>query len=322
MYIEAREGTFRVRIRRKGAPDTSRTFTDRDAAAKWGSDVEAAIRNGTLPELLNRDTTVGVLLAEYGEKVTPKKKGAKQERRRLAALRRSKIADYTAVNVTPRVICEYRDRLQGRGVSGSTINRELALISAVLKWARSQRGVPAPLGLVQGLKMPENGARKRRLRPGELERLLATAPDWLQSYITLAIETTCRRGELVALEWRDVDLSRRRITLRETKNGDTDVPVPLSTRAVEALQRLPRGIGATRVFPWHPDVVSHAFIDACKAARVVGLRLHDLRAEGVSRLFERGLDLASVRAISRHKSTALLRYVRAGDVDELVRRLG
>jgi hypothetical protein len=72
----------------------------------------------------------------------------------------------------------------------------------------------------------------------------------------------------------------------------------------------------------HPDSISDAFVAACRSAGVTGLRLHDLRAEGVSRLFERGLDLARVRAVSRHKSSAILRYIRAGDVEELAKALG
>ena len=70
------------------------------------------------------------------------------------------------------------------------------------------------------------------------------------------------------------------------------------------------------------DALGNGFRDACKRAGIEGLRLQDLRAEAVSRLFERGLTLPEVRAISRHKSSALLRYVRSGDVEALARRLG
>ncbi len=72
----------------------------------------------------------------------------------------------------------------------------------------------------------------------------------------------------------------------------------------------------------HPDFLTHESTRICKAAGVEGLRLHDLRAEAVSRLFERGLSLPQVRAISRHKSTALLRYVRHTDVEGLRAKLG
>ena len=121
-----------------------------------------------------------------------------------------------------------------------------------------------------------------------------------------------------------MDLKRHVATLRATKNGDTNVKVPLSTRAAGALEALPRGIGQARVLLpiGCVDALGDGFRDACKRAGIEGLRLHDLRAEAVSRLFERGLTLPEVRAISRHKSSALLRYVRGGDAEALARRLG
>jgi integrase len=221
------------------------------------------------------------------------------------------------------------------------LNRSLSLVAAALRWAKAECDVPCDPGLVGGLKVPEGAARTRRLAPGEEERLLAAARGtaeqgglpgadegnpgvWLTSAITLLVETGMRRSEAWALQWRDVDLGRRVARLATTKNGDRGVEIPLSTRALAALQALPRGIGAARVLAGFccPDTLGDAFRAACKAAGITGLRLHDLRAECVSRLFERGLTLPEVRAVSRHKSAALLRYVRAGDAAELARKLG
>jgi integrase len=112
------------------------------------------------------------------------------------------------------------------------------------------------------------------------------------------------------------------VTLGQTKNGDKLAQVPLSSRAVKAFRQLPRGIADAPVVPIHHDVLSHRFVECCRAAGITGLRLHDLRAECVSRLFEKGLTLPEVRAISRHNSTALLRYVRHADVEGLRAKLG
>jgi len=98
--------------------------------------------------------------------------------------------------------------------------------------------------------------------------------------------------------------------------------VPLSSAAVRVLEAMPRPICGGPVFTQHADAISGAFIDACKRAGIEGLRLHDLRGEAVSRLFERGLDMNSVKSISGHKSGVFLRYMRVGDTEELARRLG
>lgn len=69
-------GRVRARARRKGAPGVSKTFSTREGAEKWGHEVAAAIRSGTLPQSIDRDKTSGALLREYAQKVTPTERGA------------------------------------------------------------------------------------------------------------------------------------------------------------------------------------------------------------------------------------------------------
>jgi integrase len=258
-------------------------------------------------------------LEGYQTKQTWKKKGEQQERGRIAALQRDPLAAYSLENLTKPVLRAYRDR-RLKLVSGSTINRELALVSVVLKWAAAERDAPVDPRMVDGLKQPENAARERRLQTGEMERLKAAAPAWLAAYIELAVATCMRRGELAMLKWDDIDLQRRVAVLATTKNG-TARKVPLSGAAMRVLESMPRPIHGGYLFKQNLSAVSTAFIACCKKAGVVGLTLHDLRAEGISRLSERGLDLGSIKAISGHRSMIVLRYLRAGDAEALAQRL-
>lgn len=320
--IEPRDGgTFRARVRRNGAPQLTRTFDTRHDAERWAAETEAAIRGGRLREHLSKAWTLAKLLGLYKVTVTPRKKGAQKEKARIKRLAQDDLGAYSLENLGRAQIRAFRDRRLGEGVSGSTINRELSLISVVLAWGRNERDLACDPDAVRGLKRPENAPRTRRVEGDELERLLAAAEPWLADYIVLAIETGMRRGELAALEWDRVDLKRRVATLLDTKNGSSR-RVPLSSRAVTVLAKMVRPIEGGRLFPQHADNISKAFIAAKKAAGVEGLRLHDLRAECVSRLFERGLDLNSVKAISGHKSAIFLRYARAGDAEELALKLG
>jgi len=204
-------------------------------------------------------------------------------------------------------------------VTGSTVARELALLSVAMAWARNERDAPCDPAWIDGLKPSENPARERRLEPGEYERLMAVAPSWLQSYVALAVETAMRRGELANLKWQDIDLQRRVVTLATSKNG-SGRRVPLSGIALRTLEKMARNIDGF-VFQQRESAISTAFIACCAKAGISGLRLHDLRAEAVSRLFEKGLDLASVKSISGHKSVAILRYMRSGDTEALAMRL-
>jgi integrase len=318
--IEQRAGgTYRARVRRNGAPDLSRSFARREDAEIWSADTEAAIRSGTLQSHKLKRTTLGELLAAYGDSQTPRKRGAKQEYSRIAALLRDSVAAYSLENLSRAVFRSFRDR-RLKSVSGSTLNRDLALLSVTLAWARAEMDAPVDAAdLLGGLKEPENPARTRRLEPGEEQRLLDAAPPWLRDYITLALETTMRRSELAALEWHRVDLNRRVAVLLTSKNNHGR-KIPLSGVAIRTLERMPRNING-RLFDMHVDVITSNFIDACRRAGIEGLRLHDLRAEGVSRLSERGFDLGSIKAISGHKSMIVLRYLRPGDTEALAQRL-
>ena len=295
-----------------------RSFLTKTAAEAWQTATERAILQARLS---GRESglTLADALAEYGATVTPGKKGARQEQRRIAALRRMPVAQWRVAGLTRALLRAHRDE-RAKVVSGSSVNRELALLGAVLKWARAELGVPVADDLLDGLKLPENPARTRRLQADEHAKIIEHAPAWLRPLVTLAVETALRRGELCALKWCDVDLERRVLTVREQKNGEAGAVIPLSSRATETLASLPRT--GEDVVTVRPDSITQAFGTACSAAGIVGLRWHDLRGEAVSRLAERGLDINSIRAISRHKSGAILRYLRAGDASALAKRLG
>jgi len=64
-----------------------------------------------------------------------------------------------------------------------------------------------------------------------------------------------------------------------------------------------------RIFPYSTDAISAAFTRACKILGIEYLRFHDLRHEGISRLFEIGRTIPQTAAVSGHRSwTSLKRY--------------
>jgi hypothetical protein len=133
----------------------------------------------------------------------------------------------------------------------------------------------------------------------------------LHSFVVLAIETGMRFGELAGVLWKHVDLDKRTIFLPDTKNGQART-VPLSTRALAALQILPRSISGL-LFTAKPGSVRSAFLVAVQKAKAVSpevilqnLRFHDLRHEAVTRLFEKGLNPIEVGMVSGHKTLSML----------------
>jgi integrase len=62
-------------------------------------------------------------------------------------------------------------------------------------------------------------------------------------------------------------------------------------------------LGAALVFPMSGNAVRLAFERLRARAKMLDFHFHDLRHEAISRLFERGLNIAEVSAISGHRAS-------------------
>jgi integrase len=86
-------------------------------------------------------------------------------------------------------------------------------------------------------------------------------------------------------------------------NGDSR-DIPLSRRAVAILKELAsdKGRDADRVFPLTGNSICLAFEHLRVRAGMDDFRFHDLRHEGVSRLFEKGLNIDAGHVGERPRS--------------------
>lgn len=334
--ITRRKAGYQVQLRRTGYPTRSKCFTALRDAETWARQIENELDRGLYLDRTEADKqTLGDILDRYGREVSPTHKGHANETICITALKRDEVCLYRASALTGKLIAEWRDR-RLQNVSAATVNRELNLISAAINVARKEWGIHIenPVALVR---RPNAGkARTRRLSTGEAQKLLTALqfggrrPDgtfdggarnyWIASLVQLALETAMRQGELLKLQWADINLKSRTAHLHDTKNGEART-VPLSTRAVMLLSQLPRPING-RVFPITKGAVQKAFHRACERAGVPDLRFHDLRHEAVSRLFELGLNPMEVASISGHKTLQMLKRYTHLNAEQLVQRLG
>jgi integrase len=239
---------------------------------------------------------------------------------------RCPIAHRTLAKLTSSDVATYRDE-RLKTVAPATIVRELNTISHAIEIASREWGLWVPRNPVKLVRRPPvPRGRTPRLKEGEEQRLLEACDrgrtPLLKSLIIMAIETGMRRGELLDLRWEHVDLKRCVAHLPLTKNGDSR-DVPLSRCAVRTLQQL-RTAGAKqeRVFPMTGNAVRLAFEHLRVRAGMSDFHFHDLRHEAISRLFDKGLNIAEVSAISGHRELKMLaRYTHLRAVD-LVARLG
>jgi integrase len=259
--------------------------------------------------------------------------------------------------------------LRQAGFAPSTLNKYRHFVSGLLRWAVKKQYLGRnPLDGAETIThVSEKGSRRsRRLEPdrveddgtkhpGEEARLLAAAGPWLQRLIIGALESGMRRGELLQLTWRDVDLKRRELIVRAaTSKTRTLRRLPISQRlaAVLEMARLdPHGqpfgpdafvfgdaIGrrvATPKKSWESATLrAHGYVPewitggklstASRAAlRRIDLHFHDLRHEAGSRFIEAGWPVHHVASMLGHadlkQTSTYLNVTRLG-LQESMRR--
>jgi len=204
----------------------------------------------------------------------------------------------------------------------ATLNKYVAAIGAVFTWATEQRLTPR--GWVhpcRGVRrLPEAPGRVRFLEPEERERLLEQCRrsqyPRLYAYALTALNTGARKGELLALRWRDVELPPASepeadglAYLSRSKNGDRKTLVLLP--AVVAALRPFQGdadryvFGSVRDKHTRPAVIDSAWRDAVARAGLKDWRFHDCRHDFASRMVAGGVDLAVVAECLGHRQLVM-----------------
>jgi integrase len=328
--IRKLRGRWQAQVRRRWPQPRAKSFDSKAEAERWARQLETELdRTGALPDLrLAESTTLGAVLKRYINEASPTKRGGQVEIVRLRALAKQPIAHRTMATLSARDLASYRDE-RLTTVATSTVLKELNIMSHAIDTANREWGIHTPANPCKLVRRPSPPkGRSRRLQGAEEQRLLAGTAGGrnphLHDLIIIAIETGMRRGELLGLDWRHVDMGAGVATLPLTRNGESR-EVPLSSRARNLLQTCWEAQGrpsAGRVLPTTQSALVQAWGHLCRRVGIANLRFHDLRHEAVSRLFEKGLNVVEVGTISGHKELRVLQrytHLRASD---LVARLG
>ena len=316
---------YQALIRLSNHPTISKTFNLKSHALAWARETEIQIEKGLLTTGYDKaEETLGEFLERYLSEVTPGKRGHKVEGIRLRKLMRDPIAANKFGYLKPSHLISYRNR-RLKEVSGSTVKKEINLLSHVFETAINEWDIPINGNPVRLTGKPkENKPRDRRLENGEEDCLLGSCSHshnpYLKPLVIVAIETAMRRGELLGLERQDLNLNNRTAHLPMTKNGESRT-VPLSTRAIATLNEIP--VHITRgVFPLSETALRGLWRRACKRADIKDLHFHDLRHEATSRFFELGLNVMEVAAITGHKDLRMLQRYTHLKAEDLAKKLG
>lgn len=313
---------YRVRVRLLGELPRTKTFKRLTDAKAWASKVESDMGHGAyVPTALERRRTLHELIEKYQTEYLPTR-GIRDTAKQEALLKwwDDHYGHLTLDKLKPEAIAEGRRKLAARRkrdgdpLSGATINRHLAALSAVCKWAwKELRWLPSN-PVLDVSKAPESTGIVRYLSDGERKALLqvcrkSSDPN-IYAAVMLALATGARYSNIRNLTWADVDLKQWRLRFTETKN-DQPRYVPVVGPAQPALQAQHAAdpTQAGWVFKGNrddaPADLDKAWRKVRKAAGIEDVRFHDLRHTTASYLTMNGASLAEVAEALGHRTLVM-----------------
>lgn len=321
-----------IRIMRKGVTvyQESQTFSRKTTAQAWIRKREAELDEpGAIDKATRGGATVKEMIDRYLEQYEKLRPLGKTKRATLNAIKDTWLGDVADVDLTSQKLVEYAmDRMEKDGIQAQTVGNDLAHLGAVLSVARPAWGYDVdPLAMPDARRvLRKMGAvaksRERNRRPtlDELERILNYFVEMrgrrrqqidMVRVTVFALFSTRRQEEITRIRWDALNEKERSALITDMKNPGqkhgNDVWCHLPDEAWRILQSMPRV--AAEVFPYNSKSVSAAFTRACYFLEIKDLHFHDLRHDGVSRLFEMGWDIPKVASVSGHRDwNSMRRY--------------
>lgn len=325
--------TAQIRIRRKQQTvyQESQSFNKRAAAVAWMKKREAELAMpGALDATINKsDVNIAQIIERYLNEYEAIRPLGRTKRMTLTSIGRTALGEISAEDLTSQDIVEYAQRRLKRDlVQPQTIGNDLAHLGAVLSVARpawgyainstamtDARAVLRKMGLVSSSK-----ERDRRPTISELETILSYYEEMktrrrqeidMMRVVGFALFSTRRMDEITRIEWSSMDEEGQRVLIKDMKNPGNkwgnDVWCYVPDEAWSILQSIPKGKDGP--FPYNSRSISASFTRACKFLGIEDLRFHDLRHEGVTRLFEMSWGIPRASSVSGHRDwNSLRRY--------------
>lgn len=340
--------TFKVRIRQR-CPVTkqiikvSKSFKTFREANAFKKITLAQILQGTISQGKKGEMPLTDLIDEYIAKL-----GHNFKRTKLSAyslIKKHKLAKKRIDSLTTQDLIQHgRERQLPKiqtlkngiekevsGAGGSTLNAEFSYIGTVLKWAKNEQYavneklVTESRKALQGNYLIHDGnERSRRPSQAELDRLIEyfekTEPSReipLGVLVRFAVGTGLRLGEIVRLQWKELNEANKTIWIRDRKDPrqkkgkDSEIALIWQTGydSYEILMAQ-KGKHSELVFPYSAKSISSVFPRAVERLGIEDLHFHDMRHEFCSRMVEYGWSIPKIQVNSGHRDLrSMQRYM-------------
>jgi integrase len=318
--------TAQIRLKRdkKIIHQEAKTFDRKPAAVAWLKKRESELAEpGALEKLKAPDPLLTKVIDQY--LAESRRDYGKTKKQVLRTIQVSSLGGLKCSEIGSAQIMEFAQSLN---VLPQTVGNYLAHLASVFAIARPAWGYPLDKTAIDdartvGQRMGVTSrSRRRERRPtlDELDKLMEhyavmqrkrTDAIPMQDIILFALFSTRRLDEIARIVWEDLDAERAEVIVRSMKHpGEkigNDVRVNLPPEAMAIIRRQPTKAG--RIFPFNGDSISTSFTRACQILAIEDLHFHDMRHEGISRLFEMGATIPQAATVSGHRTwTSLKRY--------------
>jgi integrase len=314
----------KISIMREGVVvlNESRTFDRKPAATQWLKNREKELAvPGALDRINQNDPLLSVAIDRYIDE--SEKAMGKTKAQVLRTIKASDLGKKKCSAVDAEALCDYAKSLD---CAPSTRGNYISHLASIFTIARPMWKYPLDRKAMDDAQVvlrrmgiiSKSDERDRRPTLAELDKLMVhfgrvagrregTIP--MQKLIPFAIFSTRRQDEISRIAWKDLEPGR--IMVRDMKHpGDkagNDTWCDLVPEAEAIIKLMPQD--RPEIFPASASAMSAAFTRACQLLGIEDLHFHDLRHEGISRLFEMGWNIPHVAAVSGHRSwQSLKRY--------------
>jgi integrase len=308
---QAKDGTkaFRVRVRRKGEPTQTASFSSLRDARQWATMIEGEIIAGKHFPTKKSTHTLNELLDKYVQEIMPRKTEETQRSHRGAVMFwRERLGHKLLTDITKADIIPLRNE-RSMITAPATVQKYLTILSHAFNTAIKEYGWLDANVVNTVSRPPLPPGRLRYLSDEERSRLLQECQKsqnpYLYPLVILALATGLRRGSLFNLTTARVDVAQGILYLDKTKNRSR-LALPLVGEALTCAHHLcttssdgyvfPRGSGN----PWCHYRTS--WEHAVARAKLQDFSFHCLRHTAASYLVQAGVPLYTVGAILGHSS--------------------
>lgn len=314
-----------VRIKRLGTivHQESRSFPTEPLARSWAKEVALRIKRDGVPGRALQVQSLGNLIQSYQGRLSGIKPLNRSLDHELSFLSET-FKSTPLYGLTSATFVTFAEKRRREGAGPATILHNLSTVRSVLSSSKAmfslEVNTQAIAEAISTLKriglVAQSTKREQRVAEDVVRQLeaefdrIAGNPSTkipMATIVRLAVEFPRRRTELCTMLWENLDRRKRTVKLLDTKHPTLvrNEVVPIPPRAMAIIESLP--VIDARILPYEPESVSAAFERACARLGIEDVRFHDLRHEGVSRLFEQGLQIPEVAMISGHTSWGTLK---------------